>query len=120
MKFSKFGISKFRFGIFAEYVVAFFYIITGHVIIKHRMRNLSGEIDLIAVRGKLIIFIEVKGRGARNRFEIISDHQIGRIVRAAKLFLASNIKYSGYDARFDLATVSAFFIPHIIKNAWRE
>lgn len=104
-------------GLIAEYIVLIIYKLKFYKIISHRMRNYAGEIDLIAKRGKQIVFIEVKARTSDFDNKLISYNQQQRIKNAAKAFLFYN-NYSNFDIRFDLVVVRPFQIPEIIKNAW--
>ena len=107
------------FGLAAEYFIILLYKLKFYQILQHRMRNCAGEIDLIALRGKNIVFIEVKARSADSDYgEILRHQQQKRIIRAAEAFLAGYPKYQYYQIRFDLAIVRPYKLPIIIKNAW--
>lgn len=108
----------YRFGLVAEYLVLILYKLKFYRIVNHRMRNYAGEIDLIAIRGKNIVFIEVKARTSNLDDRFVSLKQQNRIKRAAELFLAINSKYNGYNIRFDLVIVRPYKLPNIIMNAW--
>jgi putative endonuclease len=107
-----------HFGLIAEYFVALIYKVMFYKILRHRMRNYAGEIDLIVTKGRLIIFIEVKARTSHIDDRLISLKQQTRIVNAATLFLSRNLQYQHYDMRFDLVIVRPYKIPTIIQNAW--
>lgn len=113
-------IISYRFGIFAEILVIVYLRLKFYKILQRRYRSKLGEIDIVAKKGRTIIFIEVKARKNKNAiFEVLTKHQQERIVRSANYFMASNRKYNGYNARFDLVMVApAFYIKHI-KNAWQ-
>jgi putative endonuclease len=110
--------NSFRLGIFAEYIVLFLYKICFYRILHRRYKTYVGEIDLVVVRGKTLVFIEVKARKMGMYENIVSDEQIRRIKRAAELFLSKNLQYNQYDVRFDFALVLPYRFPIIIKNAW--
>ncbi len=109
---------KYRLGLLAEYFIYCLYKVCFYNILHHRMKTYVGEIDLIAKRGKQIVFIEVKARKNGICENIISAKQQYRIIQAAKLFLARNPQYANYNIRFDLAVVIPYRLPLIIKNAW--
>lgn len=109
---------RFALGIFAEYVAAFFYMLRFHRILHHRMKTRVGEIDLVAVRGRTLVFIEVKARKHGIYEGIVSDNQQKRIRRAAEFFVSKNQKYQKYNIRFDLVVVQPYYFPVIIKNAF--
>ena len=109
---------NFKLGILAEYLVSFLYRIRLYSILHHRMKTYVGEIDLVALRGRQLVFIEVKARKYGLEEGTVSIHQQERIKRSAELFLSKNLEYKNYDVRFDLVVVQPYKWPLIIKNAW--
>ncbi len=110
--------TPYLFGFFAEYFAIFLYKLKFYKILHHRKKYFIGEIDIIAVRAKKIIFIEVKARKGKFNENIISYHQQNRIRKSAELFLSNNPQYYNYDVRFDLVFIQPYNFPLIIKNAW--
>lgn len=110
--------TKNLFGLIAEYICILIYKLKFYQILHHRKRFYVGEIDIIALRNKEIVFIEVKARSSKFDNRLLSSHQQQRIKRAAEVFLSSNTLYSGYNIRFDLVIVNPYKFPIIIKNAW--
>jgi putative endonuclease len=82
------------------------------------MKTYVGEIDLVALRGKQLVFIEVKARKNGICEDIISQNQQERITRAAEFFLSKNPRYTNHNIRFDLVFITPYKWPLIIKNAW--
>ncbi len=77
-----------------------------------------GEIDIVALFKKTLVFVEVKERkNLTDALYAISDSQRKRIIRAAEVYLARHPAFHGYDVRFDAVLVSGFRIKHI-KNAY--
>ncbi len=109
---------KWSLGLLAEYVTMLIYGLMFYKILHHRKRYHVGEVDIIALRGKTLIFIEVKARNSGINEKTLSFKQQNRIKKAAELFMASNSKYQNYDVRFDLVVVMPYKFPLIIKNAW--
>jgi len=108
-----------RHGLVAEYLCAVCLLITGHRIIKRRFKSSVGEVDLIARRGRTLIFVEVKFRRTKSGAAFsISPRQKRRIAAAAAAFLARYPSYSGFDQRIDVFLVSPWSLPTRIKNAW--
>ncbi|GAB4167306.1 MAG: YraN family protein [Rickettsiaceae bacterium] len=105
-------------GLVAEYLVLFYYAIRMYKLLHHRYKTTVGEIDLIMLKGKQLVFIEVKSRKYGMHENIVSANQQQRIARAAELFIAKNYQYSNYNIRFDLAVVRPYRLPLIIENAW--
>ncbi|MBR2300046.1 MAG: YraN family protein [Alphaproteobacteria bacterium] len=78
----------------------------------------AGEIDIIAKKGRCIVFVEVKERKTKeNALYAIKPEQQKRIIRAARNYMAKHKAYQNFDVRFDAVLVSNFCLTHI-KNAW--
>ena len=64
------------------------------------------ELDVVARRGRTIVFCEVKakrGAEAGDPLEMISPEKIRRLRQAAEVWLASSPESEGCEARFDVA-----------------
>lgn len=80
----------------------------GWRIIARNWRGGGGELDLVAVRGGVVAFVEVKTRGDRVALdEPVTSAQRMRLVRAASAFLASHPELDRAWARFDLIGVDS-------------
>lgn len=106
-------------GLFAEFLAKWFLRLRGFRILKSRYvtgRNTNrAEIDLIARRGNLIIFVEVKKRKSIDiAFDAIAPQQIKRLRMAAESYISQK-RWLG-DARFDVITICGHHI-HWFKNA---
>jgi putative endonuclease len=108
----------YRLGLFAEYLAIVIYKLKFYNIISHRKKNFAGEIDIIASKGKQLVFVEVKARNNNIMENIVPKSQQNRIRRSAELFLSHNNQYNGWDIRFDLVFIRPYKLPVIIKNAW--
>ena len=113
-------ISNYKKGLFAEYLAIIYLFFAGYRIIAHRYKTKFGEIDIIAQKGKDIIFVEVKTRQhIENAAEAVSKKSQKRIENAAKLWL-SRSKYNILNCRFDVFLVTSFLKkPVWHKNAWQ-
>ena len=109
----------FRTGISAESRAAAFLIAKGFRILARRWKSPVGEIDIIARRRRLLIFVEVK---ARDRLDdaawSITDRQRLRIVAAAEAWLARYPDDRIRDMRFDAVLVAPGRIPRHIPAAF--
>jgi len=106
-------------GKFSEYLVAAFLITRFYNVLCIRYKSYTGEVDIIATRGNVLIFVEVKSRKKLDlSYNIIRNRQIARIKRTAEFYLQKNNKFNNYSVRFDLMIVSNFFHIEHIKNAW--
>ena len=109
----------FRLGISAESRAAAFLIAKGFRILARRWRSPVGEIDIIARRRQLLIFVEVK---AREKFEdaawSVTDRQRASIAAAAEAWLARQGDHGFQDMRFDAVLVVPGRIPQHIPAAF--
>ncbi|OFX13751.1 MAG: hypothetical protein A2516_10410 [Alphaproteobacteria bacterium RIFOXYD12_FULL_60_8] len=80
----------------------------------------AGEVDIIAQRGSLVAFMEIKTRPTEiEAIEAITPAQTRRIARGAEAFLASRPDLAGLDVRFDALLVIPHRLPRHIPDAWR-
>jgi putative endonuclease len=111
----------FRFGLSAESRAAAFLIAKGFRILARRWRSPVGEIDIIARRRDLVIFVEVK---ARERLDdaawSVTERQRSRIAAAAEAWLARQGDHPFRDLRFDAVLVAPGRIPHHIPGAFES
>ena len=109
----------FRTGISAESRAAALLVAKGFRILARRYRTPVGEIDIVARRRKLLVFVEVK---ARERFDdaawSVTVRQRARIVAAADAWLAANSDRAIEDIRFDAVLVAPRRIPRHIPAAF--
>jgi putative endonuclease len=96
----------------------------GYRIVAHRHkggRGGTGEIDIVAVKGKLIAFVEVKARGSlAAAAHALTARQRQRLTRGAAAFLANRPAFATFSARFDAILLAPFRLPRHIKDAWRD
>lgn len=106
-------------GVSAEGRAALYLAAKGYRTIARRWKSPVGEIDLVVRRGKLIVFVEVKMRGALDAAaESILPRQRRRIVAAAEAWLAAHPEHSGYDLRFDAMLIAPRRLPRHIEAAF--
>ncbi len=80
----------------------------GYRIVAANWRGAGAEIDLVASRGDLLLFIEVKSRrdsGHGEAAEFVTPAKQRRILRAARLFAARR-PWRDRRLRFDVITVT--------------
>ena len=88
--------------------------------IARRLRTRAGEIDIVAKRGGLIVFIEVKARpDLATAMAAIGPGQRRRLARAAEAFLASHATDVDYGVRFDVMLIRPWRRPVHVVDAWR-
>jgi putative endonuclease len=109
----------FRTGISAESRAAAFLIAKGFRILARRWKSPVGEIDIVARRRTLLVFVEVK---ARNDLDdaawSVTERQRRRIVAAAEAWLARHGDDRIRDIRFDAMLVAPGRIPRHILAAF--
>jgi len=87
----------------------------GYAIVARNVRAGGVELDLVAARGDLAVFVEVKTRRGRRHgapAEAVDARKRGRLVRGAAAWLAAQPRRYGR-ARFDLVTCE------VDGDAWR-
>ena len=111
--------AAFRLGLSAESRAAMLLIAKGYRIAARRWKTPFGEIDIVARRGRTLVFVEVKARErAAEAADAVTDRSKRRIVAAAELWLAHNPDDARRDIRFDVILVTPGRIPHHIANAF--
>ncbi|MGB8842956.1 MAG: YraN family protein [Aliidongia sp.] len=108
-----------RHGRRAEFLCGWLLRLKGYRIVARHWKSSSGEIDIIARRGRQLVFIEVKARrDATSAAESLSRKQQARIARAASQFLASRPALGSLDLRFDIMLVVPWRLPLHVPAAW--
>ena len=90
----------------------------GWRILDQRVRTPAGEVDLVARRGKLIAFVEVKTRRTAAELDhAIDEYRLARVAAAAEM-LAPRYLQDGDDMRVDVVLIAPRTWPRHIENAW--
>ena len=92
----------------------------GYRILERRWRSSAGEVDIVALRGKRLAFVEVKHRASTSDDEAhgaVGGRQIGHLYAAADQWLQRNKAHRDYDVGFDLVIVAPGQWPRHIPNA---
>ena len=105
----------------AEWAAAALLRAKGYRIMQRRYRGPGGEIDLVARRGRTIVFVEVKARptlddGAWS----VTPEKRRRLVRAAEGWLMQNPELAGLDLRLDVILIAPGRLPRHLQNAFGE
>ena len=111
-----------RFGRLAETACAVVLRIKGYTVLARRYRTPVGEIDIVARRGGVVAYIEVKARSGPAEFTggEVSARQRHRIRRAAEHFLKRRPDLAALDHRFDVMLVRPWSLPTHLIDAWRD
>lgn len=110
---------RYRAGLAAEVWSGLHLMVAGYRILAWRHKTRAGEIDLIATKGKVLAFIEVKRRQDMDTAAAaITPRQSQRLRRAAGLWLACRARYHDFDLRFDALLVTPGAWPaHVVDGA---
>lgn len=101
----------------AETVAAWYLRLKGWRIVGQRLRTPRGEVDLVARRGKMVAFVEVKWRARAEELGLALDHYRLRRVIAAAEALAPRYTKPGDDIRIDAILLAPGRWPRHIPNA---
>jgi putative endonuclease len=112
-------IAAFRIGLSAESRAAAYLIAKGYRIVARRWRSPVGEIDIVARRRTLLVFVEVKARDTLDAAaESLGPRQQARIAAAAEAWLATYPDPGIMDMRFDAVLVAPGKLPRHIAGAF--
>ncbi len=112
-------IKNYQKGLQAEMIGKFYLRLKGYRIVGERFKTPVGEIDLIAKRGRVLVFVEVKSRrNLHDAAEAVHRQNQQRVKRAAELYLQRHMEYTGYALRFDALLLAPRVWPRHISNAW--
>ncbi len=107
------------FGFIAEIFAVIYLWLKFYQVINRRFKSPFGEIDIIAKRGRTLIFIEVKARRNTSLMDFISKRQQNRVTQAAQFFLLRNPKYQRHNIRFDAIIMNRYFWPIHFESYWQ-
>jgi len=94
--------------------------LAGYRILACDHRTAPGEIDIIARRGSVLAFVEVKTRAdLAIAAEALPPRQRRRIARAAAGYLALRPDLQDCRCRFDVILITPWRWPRHIRDAWR-
>ena len=106
-------------GLVAEGIAAWLLRLKGYRVLATRYRTPLGEIDIVARRGKVLAFVEVKARPTIEAgLETIAAEGYRRIEAAADLYLSRHPQFVDLTLRFDLVVVSPRHWPRHVENAF--
>ncbi|RZM05338.1 MAG: YraN family protein [Sphingomonas sp.] len=90
----------------------------GWRILDRRVRTPAGEVDLVARKGSLVAFVEVKTRATAAELDwAIDERRLARVAAAAEVLMP---RYAGPgdDIRVDVILLAPGSRPRHIENAW--
>jgi putative endonuclease len=101
-----------------ERIAAWWLRLKGWRILDKRVRTPAGEVDLVARKGNLIAFVEVKMRATAAELDFaIDERRLARVAAAAEVLMP---RYAGPgdDIRVDVILLAPGTRPRHIENAW--
>lgn len=107
-------------GRFAEVLAALLLMAKGYRILGFRLASRQGEIDILALRGRVLAAVEVKRRATLEAaIEAVYPAQRERIRRAAERVVATRAALAGVAVRLDLIALAPGKWPRHIPDAWQ-
>lgn len=104
----------------AETIAALWLQLKGYRILDRRARTPVGEIDLVARKGRMLVFTEVKARTTRETAQLAVTPQLRRrIEQAARLWCSRRRDCSNLNWRFDVIAIAPRRPPLHLRDAWR-
>jgi putative endonuclease len=111
--------AAYRLGQVAEWRAVWRLRLAGYSILARRYKTKLGEIDIVARRGGVLAFVEVKARiDVSTATDSLGGRQFARVARAASLFVARHPHYAAHSLRFDAVLVSGLW-PRHLPDVWR-
>lgn len=108
-----------RLGHTAEWRAVWRLRLAGYSILARRYKTKLGEIDIVARRGGVLAFVEVKARSdIETAAAALGNFQFGRVARAASLFVARHPRYAAHALRFDAILVTGLWPRHLV-DVWQ-
>ncbi len=125
------GVNKrknaYKFGLRAEKTAVLLLKIKGYRVIAERYQNAFGEVDILALKGGVLAFVEVKARRSfRECAESITPAKQQRQIKAAKSLLAYPGSFARWfnpaevQVRFDVVMIVPWRLPRHMVNAFGE
>jgi putative endonuclease len=101
-----------------ESLAAWYLRLKGWRIVARRVKTSRGEVDLVARRGRLVAFVEVKWRANAKELDFAIDQYRLRRVAAAAEVLTPRYVRSGEDVRVDVVLLAPGRFPRHLQNVW--
>ncbi|SOE17941.1 putative endonuclease [Hoeflea halophila] len=103
----------------AEYLAAFALMLKGYRIVRLRYRTPVGEIDIVARKGDLVAFVEVKARRELAAgVDAVRYPAQRRIAAAGEVFISRQIDSARLSWRHDIVVVSPWAWPAHLEDAF--
>lgn len=108
-----------RRGHVAEYLAALYLLLKGYKILAFRHRTRLGEIDIVARRKTLILFVEVKARAREgDAIDAVGYDSQRRIRAAGDIWLSRRRDAHLLSCRYDIIAVLPWRLPRHFPDAF--
>lgn len=90
--------------------------------VARNFRRRGGEIDIIMIEGRTLVFVEVRYRSSANFTApslTVDARKQRKLVRTAALFAAANRGLAGHEMRFDVVAIEEGQSVLWIRDAFR-
>jgi putative endonuclease len=112
-------VAAFRTGLSAESRAAALLLAKGYRIVARRFRSPVGEVDIVARRGRVLVFVQVRARARLDDAAwSVLPRQQRRIAAAAAAWLAQHPDDIESNIRFDVVLVAPGRLPRHIAAAF--
>jgi putative endonuclease len=103
----------------AETLACWYLRLHGWRVLARRVRVRGGEVDIVARRGRMVAFVEVKARATEAAAAFaLDDYRLRRVATAARQ-LAPRFMRAGDDARIDVLFIVPRRWPRHLANVWQ-
>ncbi|WP_395670466.1 YraN family protein [Phenylobacterium sp.] len=104
----------------SESLAALWLMLKGYRILGFRLRAGPAEIDILALRGRVLAVVEVKRRAnIADALETVTFDQRDRLRRAGALLAARRRALADATVRLDLVALAPRRLPMHIPDAWK-
>jgi putative endonuclease len=100
----------------AERRAAWWYRLRGYLILDTNRWIAGSELDVVARRGRTVVFCEVKSKSGQSYgdpLEMVTPVKMRRLRRAAEAWLAEHPELAGLEVRFDVIAARGRRLEHV-------
>lgn len=101
----------------SEWLAAAWLMLKGYQLLGFRLKTRSGEIDILARRGRVLAVVEVKRRATTEQaLMALSAEQHDRLLSAGRAVLRQRPSLAGHQLRIDVVALAPGRIPRHRRN----
>lgn len=115
------GAPAHRMGLRAEQAVRRYLHAAGYQILGARILTAAGELDIVALRGRAVVIVEVKASArADSAAHAVDARKRRRVIAAAEAWQSANPAYVHHALRFDVALCNPSGRCEVIEDAFQD